>query len=179
VIAIDQRCDPADLCVAILGPMNAMGLRRPRRITMIRSFSAAAIFGIFGLGLALAACGTTTQFVSTNPSPRQMHPRPVSSVAVFTASRPEIPYIEVGILQSRQSSGFSSDQMPEIIGAMRKEAAHIGCDGVIVNGAADTTESHETTTVSRHAVTHSGSTQTLQGYWGTCIMYAPEPVAAR
>ena len=129
--------------------------------------------------VTLVACGTTTRYVSTNPPPRQMRPRPVETVQVFATSRPSSPYVEVGILQARQSSGFSSDKMPDIIKAMREEAAKKGCDGIIISGPNDKTvgsESDSATTVtnknrSTTSYSHSSSTETLEGYWGACIMY--------
>lgn len=120
----------------------------------------------------LIACGTTTRFTPTNPSPRPMAARAPATVHVFT-SQPQIPYVEVGILQSRQSSQLSSHDMPEIVSAMRGEAAKIGCDGVIINGASDKV-------VSEHVLTDGNSSTTLEGFWGTCIMYSePGPVAAQ
>lgn len=119
----------------------------------------------------LVACGTTTRFTPTNPSPRPMAARAPMSVHIYT-SQPQIPYIEVGILQSRQSSQLSSDDMPEIVSAMRNEAAKIGCDGVIINGASDKV-------VSEHVLTDGNSSTTLEGFWGTCIMYSDPAVAAQ
>jgi hypothetical protein len=118
------------------------------------------------------ACGTTTRFTPTNPSPRPMGPRAPETVHIYT-SQPQTPYVEVGILQSRQSSELSSDDMPEIVQSMRKEAAKIGCDGVIINGTADKV-------VSDQVISGGHSSTTLEGFWGACIMYsAPGPVAAQ
>ena len=111
----------------------------------------------------LVACGTTTRFVATNPSPHPLKPRPPAQVHLYTTGAPQVPYVEVGIIQSRQSSDFSTHDMPEILADMRNEAGKIGCDGVIVNGTADKT----------HGSTHdgNGSTNTLEGFWGACIVY--------
>jgi hypothetical protein len=129
--------------------------------------------------LLIAACGTTTRFVATNPSPRPLTPKPALAVHVYTTGAPQAEYVEVGILQARQSSGFSTDDMPEIIAEMRQRAGAIGCDGLIINGAAD---KHEGSTfVSDDAI--SSSNQTLEGFWGACIVYldenAPAATAAR
>jgi hypothetical protein len=62
--------------------------------------------------------------------------------------------------------------MPEIIHEMRAEAAAIGCDGVIITDRADIVRGHE--------VDGTGSTGTLEGFMGTCIVWtecAP-PLAA-
>lgn len=124
------------------------------------------LIGAFAFGFALlsaTACGTTTQFTPTNPSPRAMQPKAPEQVHVYTSTMPEVPFTEVGIIQARQSSELSLDQMPEIIQKMRKDAAKIGCDGVILNGTNNKTVGHHDR--------HGGSTSTLEGYWGTCIVY--------
>ncbi len=96
-----------------------------------------------------------------------MSPRPAQTVMVFSTSLPERPYVEVGVLQARQSSGFSLDEMPDIIAEMRAEAGRLGCDGLVVNGASDT--SSTAMTASRHDL--STSSTTLEGFWGTCIAF--------
>ncbi len=121
--------------------------------------------------LAVAACGTTTRFVATNPSPHPLATKQTLQVDVYTTAAPTTPYVEVGILQSRQSSELSLDEMPDIIQKMRAEAAKIGCDGVIINGLSDKTVG------SGYGDAHgsSSSTTTLEGFWGACIVYlAPE-----
>ena len=106
-----------------------------------------------------AACGTTTRFIATNPSPRPLQPRAPESVAVFTTGHPDVPYVEVGIIQGRQSSSVSFDEMPGIIAAMRTDAARSGCDALIINGASD------------KVVGDRHSTDTLEGFWGACVVY--------
>ncbi|MEO7093053.1 MAG: hypothetical protein ABI175_07380, partial [Polyangiales bacterium] len=65
--------------------------------------------------LVLTACGTTAQFAATNPSPRPLAPRPAETVTVFSTGLPDQPFVEVGIIQARQSSEFSVDELPEIL----------------------------------------------------------------
>lgn len=124
--------------------------------------------------LILAACGTTTRFVATNPSPHPLTPKPAAQVHVYTTGAPAVAYVEVGILQSRQSSDLSTHEMPQIIATMRAEAGKIGCDGVIINGAADKAESSTTVTES----SYSSSQSTLEGFWGACIVYVDDGEAA-
>lgn len=121
--------------------------------------------------LFVTACGTTTQFAATNASPRPLAPRPAESVTVFATGLPDRPFVEVGIIQARQSSEFSVDEMPEILAEMRTEAARQGCDGLVINGTRDSSSS--STTVSRHAVT--SSSKTLEGFWGACIVFDNDP----
>ena len=124
--------------------------------------------------LLLTACGTTTRFAPTNPSPRPLVARPATSVTVFATGLPDRPFVEVGILQARQSSELSVDDMPEIIAEMRAEAGRRGCDGLVINGTSDTTST--TTTVVPDAVTSSSST--LEGFWGACIVFVVDPPPA-
>lgn len=112
--------------------------------------------------LLLAACGTTTQFASTNPSPRPLASRPASTVAVFTTTQPDRPFVEVGLIKAQQSSDLSNDDMPDIIAELRREAGRRGCDGVIIAGAADRTVP---------SAFVGGSSSTLEGYLATCIVY--------
>ncbi len=127
--------------------------------------------------LFVTACGTTTQFAATNASPRPLAARPAESVSVFATGLPNRPFVEVGIIQARQSSEFSVDELPEILAEMRTEAGRRGCDGLVINGTRDAQSS--STTVSHHAVT--SSSKTLEGFWGACIVFVvdPEPIAAR
>jgi hypothetical protein len=130
------------------------------------------------LAMFAAACGTTTQVVPTNRSPRPLVPRSPEAVDVFTSSAPPRPFVEVAIIQARQSSQYSVDSMPQIIAAMREQAARVGCDGVVIHG-----ESNKV--VSSGGWGEMGTnTSSLDGYWGACIVYTVEifsddvPVAA-
>lgn len=136
--------------------------------------------------LALTACGTTTKYVATNPPPRAMQPRPAQTVEVYTATHPDRPFVEVGILESQQSSEYSRHDMADIIGSMRNKAAKIGCDGVIIVGPNDTIAGSDTVAGTDTTRTRNGSqeltyasttTHTLKGYRGVCIMYREEPVS--
>lgn len=122
------------------------------------------VLAFVAVAIVAAACGTTTRFTPTNPSPRAMQPRHPQSVQMFTSSAPEAPFVEVGIIQARQSSELSFDDMPEIIQELRIRAAEIGCDGVIINGASDK--------VVGGGDHHGSSTTTLEGFWGACIMFS-------
>jgi hypothetical protein len=121
--------------------------------------SIALMRSLLPMVLLVAACGTTTRFIATNPSPRPLAARPAASVAVFTTGHPEIPYVEVGIIQGRQSSAYSFDEMPDIIATMRQDAGRAGCDALILNGASD------------KVVGDRHQTATLEGFWGACVVY--------
>lgn len=128
------------------------------------------------LGLLLVtACGTTTRFVATNSSPRPLTPRPPETVTLFAAGLPDRPFVEIGIIQARQSSTLSSDDMPEILDELRAEAGRRGCDGVVINGTND----KQSSTATIFARGSRSSSATLEGFWGTCIMFRePLPMTA-
>lgn len=126
------------------------------------------------LALVLAAaCGTTTRFTPTNPSPHPMQPKPGEAVHVYTSGPPQVAYVEVGIIQSRQSSEFSTHEMPEVIQEMRAEAGRLGCDGVIINGANNVTQDSD------WLDDHDNDVHTLEGFWGACIVYGDYATASR
>jgi hypothetical protein len=124
---------------------------------------AATVGRSLALVCCLAACGTTVQYTPTNAPPRPMRARPPGTVELFTSSKPDRPFVEVGILEAQQSSKYSTDRMPEIIAELRKEAAKIGCDAIMMTGAADQVTGDEKVTT------------TLKGYRGTCIMWKTRP----
>lgn len=120
--------------------------------------------------VALAACGTTTRFAPLNSSPHPLTPRPASMVQVLTTSLPAQPYIELGIIQGTQASELSLHEMPQIVATMRKEAGRRGCDALVLNGPNNTSPGIGQITASDHP-------RSLQGFWGTCVVFTGERVA--
>jgi hypothetical protein len=126
-------------------------------IVLQRFFVSASIF--------FAACVTTSSSVQpTNPSPRPLSPRAVMSVEVFTASRPSRPFVEVAIIKASGSS--QGDASKGLVQEMRTEAARVGCDGIVVNGSAETVAPHD------------GMGGTVLGYSSACIVYTDTPARA-
>jgi hypothetical protein len=121
--------------------------------------------------VALAACGTTTRFAPLNSSPHPLTPRPASMVQVLTTSLPAQPYIELGIIQGTQASELSLHEMPQIVATMRKEAGRRGCDALVLNGPNNTSPGIGQITTTDHP-------RSLQGFWGTCVVFTGERVAA-
>lgn len=122
--------------------------------------------------LALVGCGASTKFAPLNPSPRPLSEKPAELVQVYTTALPSQTYVELGVIQGSQSSDLSDADMPEILAAMRKRAGKIGCDGLILNGVANRTISPTSPS------NFEGGTKSLEGYWGTCIVFVDAPVAA-
>lgn len=116
--------------------------------------------------LAAVACHTTTQFVPTNTAPRPMHARAPQTVQVISSGAPDRPFVEVGIIESQQSSRYSVDEMSDIIASMRSKAARIGCDALLIQGQNDTEAG-----TSRGLFKGTTDTHTLKGYRGLCLMY--------
>ena len=125
--------------------------------------------------ILIAACGSTSTYVETG-TPRPS-PRPTSSasdVDVFTATRPTRPFREAGMIETRQSSAFSTDNADDVVRDLRREAAAQGCDGVILTGSADEVVGGV------NAATGASNVTTLKGYRATCIVYTrPRPTDPR
>jgi hypothetical protein len=102
--------------------------------------------------------------------------RPAEAVDVYTAALPSRPFTEVGMIDAQQASTFSTDDRGEVFVKLRKRAAALGCDGIIVTGTNDEVVSNSHTTVTRRRVETSNSTDTKKGYSATCIVYVAGPV---
>jgi hypothetical protein len=111
----------------------------------------------------LVACGTSMQYVPLNPAPHAMTPRAGDAVEVFMGRQPERAFVEVGTLESQQSSEFSTDDKSAIIAKMRQDAGKRGCDGLMFVGSNDAT-----VVTGDHGNVDSA---TLAGYRATCIVY--------
>ena len=122
--------------------------------------TALAAFALAGLTMA---CGTTTSFTPTNTSPKPMAARSPDSVEVYQSSKPDKPFVEVGMIEAQQSSEFSTDDTSAVIAALRTEAAQRGCDGIIITGSNDA--------VVGSVSDGEGYTDTLKGYRAACFMY--------
>jgi hypothetical protein len=123
-------------------------------------------------------CGVTVNYHRLNPSPTDMAPRAGDTVAVYTTTRPPYPYVDVGMLEVRQESYYSTASESDVFAALRREAARRGCDGLIVMGAADAVASSPIFNNSPSSSLLGGGsiTKTLHGYRATCIVEAPVPV---
>lgn len=142
----------------------------PRSASRLRSLLSTSALAA---ALALVGCGASTKFAPLNPAPRPLSERPAELVQVYTTALPSQAYVELGVIQGSQSSDLSDADMPEILAAMRKRAGKVGCDGLILNGVANRTVNPTS------ASNFEGGTKSLEGYWGTCIVFVDAPVAAQ
>jgi hypothetical protein len=121
-----------------------------------------------------AGCGVGITSHPLNTPAHPMRPRSASEVEMFTTSKPTYAYVEVAVLEARQESQFSVANTEEVFDTMRNRAAEMGCDGLLLLGSADE--------VVGGTYNGQGSTRTLHGYRGTCIVHAdgsgPPPAAA-
>jgi len=135
------------------------------------------------IAVLAAGCGVSLNYVPLNKPPRPMSARPPESVHVYTASRPERPHLEVGMIEAQQESAYSHAPPAQIVAQMRSAAGQLGCDGLVLTGGNDAV-------VGGGSVTNgigSAWARTLKGYRGTCIIYridahenarAPAPAAS-
>ncbi|HVY49692.1 MAG TPA: hypothetical protein VHB21_27550 [Minicystis sp.] len=120
------------------------------------------------LALAVAGCGTSIDYTQTHVAPRPMSPHALESVEILTAGPPQRPFVEIGMIEARQQSGYSLDNKHEVLDKLRNYAANLGCDAIVVSG--------DNGTSSVYAGGNNNIPVTTAGYRGTCIVYtAPAP----
>jgi hypothetical protein len=114
------------------------------------------------LATSLAACGgPTTSIIGTNAPPRPLTQRALHEVEVFTAGVPQRPFVEIAVIQARNSGAYGPAALPGLIGDMRREAALAGCDALLVYG--DTNPVATAAPRRQNPVT--------SGLWGACVVY--------
>jgi hypothetical protein len=111
----------------------------------------------------LWGCGTQTQYMTARTSPKPLSAKPSQAVELFLNRQPTEQYVELGFIQGRQASGFSRDEMPEIITEMRSEAGKRGCEGLIISGKSDK--------IQGGGSQGNSATTTLEGFIGSCIVF--------
>ena len=124
---------------------------------------------VVAFAMVAAGCGTAIEYTELNTPPGPMSPRDPGSVEVFTTTTPPRPFVEVGMIESQQESGLSTDGMGEIIAQMREAAAERGCDALVISGSNDA--------VQGQANQDHGYVGTLKGYRGACVVYTGEAAA--
>ena len=114
--------------------------------------------------LVLAGCGIGVKQTWLNEPPRAMVPRPIESVEVFASGPPTAPHVDVALIEAGEQE-FATTNLDQLIHALRKRAAQLGCDAICIGGAAT-----RTSAISKK--------WTLDGQLATCVMYT-EPRGAR
>jgi hypothetical protein len=115
---------------------------------MVRYLPVALLF-------ASGCARVSSSFTPTNMPPHAMHARPIDSVLLFTSSKPVQPFVEVGIIGSERNQ-YATDEATIL--ELRKKAAEVGCDGVLL--ASETTN---------YVV--GASTQDVKRYRAACIVF--------
>jgi len=118
----------------------------------------------------LAGCGTTIRTTTINPAPHAMQPRPPASVQIYSSGPPQLPYVDVAYLEAEQTTSLSVHDTPEMLANLRKQAAAMGCDGVVLGGI-----THSADSVVSVAADVSSS---RKGITATCIMFLPPTATA-
>ena len=86
--------------------------------------------------VSLSACGTTVSYAPVAHSPRHLASRAPSTVEIFEGEPPTRPYVVVGTIATAPDSMYADTEMsPKLLDEMRKKAAHVGCDGLVMQGS--------------------------------------------
>ncbi|HEX8795213.1 MAG TPA: hypothetical protein VF765_29900 [Polyangiaceae bacterium] len=115
---------------------------------------------LFATLLLSAACGHYTSFTPTHKPPHPLSARAPETVEFFSVGEPARRYVEVGVLVSGHDSAFSTSSELEVVGALRKQAADIGCDGVLL------------TDERNHVFVATDQAWTKKDFYAVCIVYA-------
>ena len=118
----------------------------------------------------MGACGSSVHVTKLNQPPRPMQPRAVETVQVFAAGPPMRPRVDVAYLEAEQSSSFSTHKTPEIISNLRKKAADMGCDGVVIGGTGSRDPGVRDT-----ETWITDDQKGRKSVYGTCIMFTDGP----
>lgn len=98
--------------------------------------------------LLFGCTNVVVDYAAFKPAPRTMTPRPAESVELFTTSKIDHAYVEVGLIE------VDSTTLENQIAGMRREAGKRGCDAIFLQSAS------------------------RSGYAGTCLVYtepSPQP----
>jgi hypothetical protein len=117
--------------------------------------------------LVALACGCTpwVNTIPLNRVQRQMEPRSMSSVDVYSSGPPARPHLDVAFLEANwpDDSPFNTERM---VNMLRGKAAEMGCDGVVI-GSMNTRSAD-------YQIPFDFGDRTLHG---TCIVYQDPPAA--
>jgi hypothetical protein len=123
------------------------------------------LLGALAFSAVAVAC-VHVDYIPLNPAPHPMTPRDPEQVEMFQTKPPEKPYVEVATIEA-QGSVTSATVMQKL----REEAAKRGCDGLVLTGTKDATQTSGTVSKGQGTV----STTQLTGYRAICIVYKDGP----
>jgi len=81
--------------------------------------------------LLLPACSTVA-YAPLHDPPRPLSVRAPATVQVFAATTPPPPYVVIGTLETEPSRQRVAELTPRLVGELRREAAHAGCDALVL-----------------------------------------------
>jgi hypothetical protein len=98
---------------------------------MLLSLKSARVLAVFIILVTLAACGTQTRIVATNPA-LSLSPTCADAVAAYP-DREHVPYdyYEVALITARGNSVYTGNG--DLLKAMRSKAASVGANGLVIN----------------------------------------------
>ena len=119
-----------DFRASALGSMLE-GLFLALIVRMLLSLTSARIVACFTLLVMLAACGTQSRIVATNPA-ISLSPTCTDAVAVYP-DRDHVPYdyYEVALITAQGNSVYTGNG--DLLKAMRSKAASVGANGLAIN----------------------------------------------
>ena len=109
------------------------------------------------LYIVLVAGCASVQVTPLNAPTRTLTPRAAEDVQIYMTRAPDQPYDEVYMIRS--DAGDSTQALK----AMRKKAGELGCDGIIITGAADRV-------VSTADATGNSTISMREGFLGSCVI---------
>lgn len=89
------------------------------------------------LAVVLAGCGVTSTFTPINTPPRALQPRDPGAVEIYTAGPPPRSRVDVGQFQAGISTVATADPFGDMLAALRKQAAAMGCDALFVQRSSE------------------------------------------
>lgn len=63
--------------------------------------------------------------------PRPLQSRSAKSVEVFVSARPNIAFVEIGLIECRAAQGMDEH---DVIDCLQREAGRVGCDAIVIVG---------------------------------------------
>ena len=120
------------------------------------------------LSLLLASgCGTRVLYAALLAPPHPLRSRPPASVEVVQ-TEPARPYVTVGIIETQPGSEYTETRLtPQLVDEMRRRAARVGCDALVMQGSSPAPAS-----------TYGGRAVASVSYRGACAVFTT-PTASR